>query len=134
MEKEPQLFRSHPPEDDPEDRQQRDDKHYIIKDQVGKCTCLQGGDIRYKEDRGKIDLARAGKFKKRDDKPRDNSGKEVMYRSAFFSNGLMDPLFQKIGELEFHLRRPSPFQLDIVVETERSQKKSEGDGQQIDDL
>jgi hypothetical protein len=54
LQKKGQLFGSHSPADNSEDRQQRHNKHDIIKDKVRKCTCLQGMEQGFK--RGEVTL------------------------------------------------------------------------------
>ena len=69
LKEEGQLFGTHSPVCDSKDDQKGHNEHRIVKQEIRERACFQGRDIRHEQDGGKIDLTRAGKFQKRDDKP-----------------------------------------------------------------
>jgi hypothetical protein len=132
LEKESKLLRSHSPVNDPENNEQRQDKKNIIKDEIGKCTCLQGRDIHDKKNRGKIDLTGAGKFEKGDDEARRNGGSKIPAGLAPFPDGPVDSFLQKFGKLKLHFGGTTSFQLDHVIEAQGPQGKGKQDRHEID--
>ena len=88
-------------------------------------------------------MACTGKLEESDHKTNDDRCKQktsglpflvYLQLTTSFSNGLVNPFFQKVRNLKFHLRGLSSLQLNVIIEAEDSEKESEQKGDQVDDL
>ena len=57
----------------------------------------------------------------------------LLQPTAFCPNDMVNPLFQKIRNLEFHLRRSPSLQLNVIVKTKNPKEKRKYESDQVND-